>query len=333
MKRYLLLAVTVFALLLLLPLPAYGILKEDKSPPSSSGGKPGSSGSASALPDAGSFKVLDSKSGQVVVLSERDFLIGTVANELYPTYHAEAMKAQAVAAYTYYGRMRAAQRANPSAELQGADFSDVSSRFPEGYTAEGLRERWGSSFDAYYKKIGEAVDAVIGQRILYNGEPILAAYHAISTGSTETAQVVWGTDYPYLQSVPSPGDKLSPNYETSISFKPEEFAAALQKQIKDLRLEGDAAGWIRGEATCSPAGTVQEMTVGGQTVTGRQMREALGLRSASFTAVYADGVFQFTVQGFGHSVGMSQYGADYMARQGADYQEILKHYYTGVTIA
>ena len=276
--------------------------------------------------------MLDTDSGKVVELSERDFLIGTVANELYPTYHIEAMKAQAVAAYTYYSRKRTAQRANPSADLKGADFSDVPSRFPEGYTTEGLKERWGKNYDTYYKKVCEAVDAVAGKRLYYDGQPIMASYHAISFGATETAGVVWGSDYPYLQSVPSPGDKLSPDYETVVSFKAADFSAALCKEVKDLKLEGDAAGWVTGDPKLSEAGTVEEITVGGMKITGRQMRAALSLRSACFTVKYADGAFQFTVHGFGHGVGMSQYGADYMARQGSTWQEILTHYYTGVTI-
>lgn len=333
-KRYMLLVLSVVALLMLLPLPALGILEEDKSPllPSSCAGSSAPVSDTSAPASEASFKILDTKTGQVVTMSERDFLIGTVANELYPTYHTEAMKAQAVAAFTYYGCKRTAQQANPDPALKGADFSDVTSRFPEGYTVEGLRERWGDNFDTYYKKVCDAVDAVMGQRILYNGEPILAAYHAISFGTTERAEVVWGTDYPYLQSVPSPGDSLSPGYETTVSFKPEELSAALCKEVEGLKLEGDAAGWITGEPTTSPAGSVLTLTVGGTSVTGRQIRKALELRSTCFTVAYKDGVFQFTVHGFGHSVGMSQYGADYMARQGADYQEILKHYYTGVTI-
>ena len=105
-----------------------------------------------------------------------------------------------------------------------------------------------------------------------------------------------------------------------------------RKEVKDLKLEGDAAGWVTGDPKLSEAGTVEEITVGGMKITGRQMRAALSLRSACFTVKYADGAFQFTVHGFGHGVGMSQYGADYMARQGSTWQEILTHYYTGVTI-
>ena len=196
-KRYALLILVVFLLLLLIPLPALGILGGDKPPVSSSeGSSSGSSspsGSSAPSADEDSFKVLDVKSGEVLEVGMRDFLIGTVASEMYPTYHIEAMKAQAVASYTYYTVQRIRQKKNPDPDLKGADFSDVPSTFPETYTQEGLKKRWGDRYDEYYKKVCEAVDAVFGKQLIYNGEPILAAYHAISFGTTEDAANVWGS--------------------------------------------------------------------------------------------------------------------------------------------
>lgn len=178
MKRYALLILVVFLLLLLIPLPALGILGGDKPPVSSSeGSSSGSSspsGSSAPSADEDSFKVLDVKSGEVLEVGMRDFLIGTVASEMYPTYHIEAMKAQAVASYTYYTVQRIRQKKNPDPDLKGADFSDVPSTFPETYTQEGLKKRWGDRYDEYYKKVCEAVDAVFGKQLIYNGEPILA---------------------------------------------------------------------------------------------------------------------------------------------------------------
>ena len=142
MKRYALLILTVFLLLLLIPLPALGILGEDKPPVSSSvgessypkGSKPSPSSSPSSHTEGDSFKVLDEKTGEVMEIGVRDFLIGTVSSEMYPTYHVEAMKAQAVASYTYYTVQRIRQQKNPNPDLKGADFSDVPSTFPETYT-------------------------------------------------------------------------------------------------------------------------------------------------------------------------------------------------------
>lgn len=338
MKRYIFLSILVFALLLVLPLPALGILGTDKPPVHKPESQPASSAPSTSSTSSGSqtegatFKVLDTDTGEVVEIGERDFIIGTVASELYPTYHVEAMKAQAVASYTYYTVQRNRQLSNPDPDLKGADFSDVPSTFPETYTVDGLKARWGDNFDTYYKKITEAVDEVFGKLIVSGGEPILAAYHAISFGNTENAENVWGSGYPYLVSVPSPGDQLSPDFESTVSFSAEEFSAAMVKAFPDLKLEGDAAAWINEDITHSGAGTVMKITIGGTEYTGRQVREALGLRSACFTVECSDNTFKFKVQGYGHGVGMSQYGADYLARQGAGWEEILHTYYTDVEI-
>lgn len=106
----------------------------------------------------------------------------------------------------------------------------------------------------YYKKVCEAVDAVFGKQLIYNGEPILAAYHAISFGTTEDAANVWGSGYPYLVPVPSPGDELSPDFASTVTFTPEEFSEAVKKVLPDCALEGEADGWIGGEITRSEAG-------------------------------------------------------------------------------
>lgn len=345
MKLYALLLTLVFALLLLIPLPALGLLTEDKPAPSSSGtDATGTTAPTSDIPvnnptvestkptdAAAAFRVLDSNSNQVVTIAERDFLIGTLAAEMYPTYHIEALKAQAVAAYTYYSYERTAARAEKD-DPAAADFSDVPSTFPEVYNKEGLQKRWGDDFDTYYAKICEAVDAVFGKQILYEGKPIMAAYHALSFDTTEKASVVWGKELPYLQSVPCSGDKLAPAYESTVTFTAEEFSKRLNTDSR--KLEGDPAGWIGSDIQRSEAGTVTAITVGGVTLTGRELRQLLDLRSACFTVDYAaDSGFTFHVKGYGHGVGLSQYGADYLARQGADWQEILKYYYTGVAIS
>ena len=335
MKRYALLILCCYVVLLLLPLPALGVLGTGRLPAASSPpSSPSSADTSTAPPESAVFKVLDPASGTVYTYSERDFVLYTVASEMPASYQSEALKAQAVASYTYYSYRREQNAANPDPALQGADFSgNMPQTFPAIYSPEGLRERWGDKFATYYQKLAAAVDEVIGRRLLYDGRLIFAAYHAINSGTTETAEVVWGKDYPYLQSVPSPGDKLSPDYQSNAAFTAEEFSAKLTAAVAGLTLEGDAAAWMAGEPACSPAGTVTALTVGGQTLTGRQIREALGLRSACFTAAFADGTFTFSVQGYGHGSGMSQYGADYMARQGFKWDEILSHYYTGVTIA
>ena len=336
-KRYGLWILAVYLVLLLIPLPLLG-KGDDAEGPLIRPSPTESSGVSSSPPDNSSpaegtavFRLLDEETGTVYEVADRDFVVGTVAAEMYPTYHAEALKAQAVASYTYYSVQRTQERADPDASLKGADFSDALSGLPRYYSDEELKERWGENYEAYHKKVTDAVDAVFGRTITYNGEPILAAYHAISAGTTEDAALVWGSSLPYLQPVASPGDKLSPSYQSTVSLSADELKTKLSS-VEGCTLGDDPAGWIAADPKVSASGTVTGIVIGGAEMSGKQVRELLGLRSACFTAVYDDGSFVFTVLGYGHDVGMSQYGADYMARQGSGWEEILHYYYTGVVI-
>jgi len=320
----------VFALLLLvLPLPA--LPRNAFEPPATSDPSETEESPSPAVPTVKDrFDVWDVKNEQVVTMDARDFIFYTVAAEMPVDYGPEALKAQTVASYTYYCYQRAGEEAEPTEALHGADFSDVPSCFPEGYTDAALREKWGSRYEECHATLTEAVDAVFGQTMTYDGEPILAAYHAISCGTTEKASVVWNTDYTYLCSVPSPGDTLAEEFETTVTFSAAEFAAALAEE-NAVSLSGTADGWL-GETVLSDAGTVATQVIGGATLTGRRVRKLFDLRSAAFTVEYTNGGFVFTVHGYGHGVGLSQYGAGYLARQGMTWEEILRYYYTGVTI-
>lgn len=329
MKRYLIWLSVIYLLLLLLPLPLLGKSNPDKGNTQSTGPAPSAPSKGDEKKDV--FRLLNTDTGKVYELSERDFLIGAVSAEMYPTYHTEALKAQAVAGFTYYSVLRNRQRANPDSALKGADFADKQNGMPVYYNNGQLKERWGSSYDAYYKKISGAVDSVYGKLITYDDQPITSVYHAISTGTTEDAAVVWGTSYPYLQPVATPGDKLSPSYRSVVTLTPEELSSKLSA-VKNIDFSGAPDSWLSNDLQTSASGTVTYLTVCKTPFTGREIREAIGLRSAGFTVEYKNGNFVFTVLGYGHNVGMSQYGADYLARQGMTYDEILKYYYTNVEI-
>ncbi|MCI9414908.1 MAG: stage II sporulation protein D [Clostridiales bacterium] len=337
MKRIALTVLILYVVLMLIPLPALKLKSGDAPVPAPT--EPAASGTGETSPpsagedDAGIFRLYDAANDTVNEIAVRDFLIGTVAAELPVTFHIEAIKAQAVASYTYYSVQRSKSRAAPDDAIKGADFADELWGYPIYYSADSLREKWGDNYDANYGKFAEAVDAVLGKTITYSGEPILAVYHAISPGQTESAETMWGSALPYLIPVPSPGDKLSPDYQSEAVITPEEFAAALKESNAELTLDGDPSVWIGADPACSASGTVTQITVGGQTMKGSDLRSALGLRSSCFTVGFSDGAFHFTVLGYGHGVGMSQYGADYLARQGSSYEEILHYYYSGVDIA
>ncbi|MBR2406063.1 MAG: stage II sporulation protein D [Clostridia bacterium] len=321
MKSFFSLCVLCYALFLVLPLPFLTLSatpdNEDKPTETAPTTVP-----TDAKEETAVFNVLDAAAGVVYTFTERDFLIYTVAAEMPASYPEEALKAQAVAAYTYYTY----QKNRKLDGLQGADFSDAPS-FPEAYSPEALQSRWGDEYQAYLKKIAAAVDAVAGELIQYEGRPIFAAYHSCNNGRTASSKTVWDTDYAYLQSVVSSGDTLCPTLHSTVTVTDAELAAAFPKQA----LTGDASTWI-GEPTCAEDGTVTAIAIGGETLSGREVRSALGLRSACFTVTRGDGGFTFAVQGYGHGVGMSQYGAKTMAEQGFTYREILQHYYTGVTV-
>lgn len=334
MKGYGLLLMITALLLMLIPLPALPRGQAADAPPAETQPTTTTTTTPTTPPsdppaaETASFRMLCGE--EVVTLTDKDFLFRTLAMEMPAAYHEEALKAQAVAAYTYYHRRRLAQAENPDPDLKGADFVTPNEHFPQNYTEEKLRERWGSKYDEYTAKLTKAVESVWGQTLTYNGKLIDACFHAVSNGQTEDAAAVWGAEVPYLQAVASPGDKDAPGYRSTAAFTPDQVKERLKAE-EGIDLSDDPAHWF-GEPTLSAAGTVATQSVGGKKLAGTRIRTLFGLRSASFGVVYEEGVFTFTVRGYGHGVGMSQHGANILAQQGYTYKEILQHYYTGITL-
>jgi len=277
------------------------------------------------------YKVLNHKTGEVMALSPTDYIRGVVAAEMPISYHIEALKAQAVAAHTYALREIDEQAKSPSPELKGAHLSTDPSICQAFISEDELKEKWGSNFDTNFKKLSDAVDNVINESIVYEDKPIIAAFHSISGGNTESAKNVWGRDVSYLSPVTSEGDELSPNYENVCSLSVDEVKTAFTKEYPAIKFEDDPTKWFLIKAK-SESKTVTEIKVGSITLSGKVVREVLKLKSANFEVKYENKTFTFTTNGYGHGVGMSQYGADYLARQGKNHKEILLHYYVGVEI-
>jgi stage II sporulation protein D len=343
MKGKILLAFILFLILFAVPFLSMGTKKTDKaesgsssSPPSSlqSSAAPASSPQSSAPPaqQGIGFKILDASSGKVLEVEDRSFLYGAIASELAPSAPAEALKAQGVAAYTYYSRLREQQRMKPNSALNGADFSADTQNWQIYVSKEQMQSRWGTEFDSYYKKLTQAADAVYGQVLKSDGELIDATYFAISAGQTEASADIWGGKRTYLVSVASPGDVFAGGFQTTVALTSDQFKTAALKAAPKANLGGDPSTWV-GEIKRTSAGSVTSMTVGGASITGNSARTAFGLRSANFTVSYANGSFLFLVKGYGHGVGMSQAGAEYMANQGSDYRQILAWYYPNTTLA
>lgn len=251
-----------------------------------------------------------------------EYLVGVVAAEMPAEYTEEALKAQAVAARTFLNYKKE-QNAKEDYDITADENTDQAF-----LSEEQLKEKWGDDFSENLEKIKGAVKATEGEMIFYENKPIMAVYHAVSSGKTETAGNVWGKDYPYLAVTDSIGDLLCPDYLSTIKVSPEDF----KKQMGQLvELLGEAKGWL-GKSESTESGTVSKIFVGGKEFKGSKLREMFSLKSSSFDSTFDGTNFVFTVRGHGHGVGMSQYGANYMAQQGSDYKEILNWYYKNCEI-
>ncbi len=266
---------------------------------------------------------------QVVVTTLADYLPGVVGGEMPAAFEPAALSAQAVAERTYiYYYLRS----GPKAAHPDADVCTDPGCCSAWLSPEEARQRWGDHYEAYSDRISRAVADTDGQIILYDGAPILAVFHSSSAGATAASGQVWAADLPYLRSVSSPetGDTV-PNYYSVTTLAPADFRAIFLARYPQADLSGETAEWIGGVAY-DETGRVERLTVGGVTLSGVEMRALFSLRSACFTVTAEGESVTFRVTGYGHGVGMSQYGANELARQGKSWQEILQWYYTGVTV-
>lgn len=294
---------------------------------------PASPAASSAIPapepapsaDADVFYFEDQSTGQVVEISRRDYILGAVAAEMPVSWPDEALKAQAVAAHSY-----ALYCCDHSARENGAWLTADPARRQGCLTDPVLHSYWGTAYDENYARLSALVDEVLGKVLYYEDAPAGTSYFAISNGQTEASENVWGSALPYLVSVDSSSDRSADNYEYTVTFS----AAQVQQALSGLGITADLAApenWF-GAAELSPAGYTKSLSVCGQAVSGTALRRALSLRSTCFTVQYQSGNFSFTTRGYGHGVGMSQWGAKAMAEQGADYAAILAHYYPGTEL-
>ncbi len=253
-------------------------------------------------------------------MSAADLTLFETIASIAPDAPLEAIKAQAVACYTALCYRR---------DVAAAPIRTTLS-FPEAYTEAYWTGIWGEQAEAHLATYRTALEAVRGQRVTFNGQPIMAVYHVMNAGKTEEASVLWGDDLPYLRSVASPADALRVDLHTTVTVPTAEAEAAL-KTLCQTEAPGEPSTWF-GEAERTEAGTVKTITVCGKPLEGRQLRDAFSLPSAAFEVQVQDGQVLFTVSGNGHFVGMSVCGAVAMAEDGAAYDAILKHYYTGVEL-
>ena len=334
MKRsFLLLCAVLLVLGCALPCAAYRLarmtLAQSTAPSaaeaSSAASEEGSGQATFPADTADTVCFTDQSTGQAVELPLREYLIGAVAAEMPVSWPDEALKAQAVAAHSY-----ALYRRDHSTEENGAWFTADPARRQGCLTDAVLHSYWGTAYAANYARLSALVDAVQTQVLYYGDAPAGTSYFAISNGMTEASENVWGTALPYLVAVDSSTDLNADNYLYTVQFTAEQ----MQQALAGLGLLPDPAApanWF-GEAALTPSGYVASLPVCGQSVTGPALRKALGLRSACFTVQYQEGSFLLTTKGYGHGVGLSQWGAKALAEQGQSAEEILAHYFPGTEL-
>ena len=265
--------------------------------------------------------------GNVEEMPMSEYLWSVVAAEMPASFEPEALKAQAVAARTYAAsKMGHTVPNHPDADM----CTDITCC--QAYIASAdAAGNWGDSAAAYTEKIAAAVAATDGMIACYNGAPIQAVFFSSAAGKTVDAVEVWGNAVPYLSGVESPEGEEVPGYHSTVTMPLAEFKETFSAAHPEADFSGEPSGWFQNTAPNS-AGGVETVEVGGVKVGGGELRTLFSLRSTSFTvSAGADGV-TFLVTGYGHGVGMSQYGANALAKQGKTWQEILKWYYTGITI-
>ena len=328
MKRYLMTFALTAVSAAVIPAAALSLAGKKASPPPS----PGESLVEEAEISPGApYRVLDISTGKVEEVPVRDYVIGAVCAEMPAAFEEEALKAQAAAAHTYAERQRMLAESSPDPELCGADFSNDPGKYQGWLSIDEIKRYYGDDFEEYYGKISRAADQVMDCIITYRDEPIIPAFHSMSPGMTESAENVWGAPVDYLVPVESLSDTTAPRYLEEAQFSGEVLRDKLERAFPEISLSGDMADW--GKITdISDSGTVLSAQVGGRDVTGGELRTALGLRSACFEYSAQGDTATFTTKGFGHGVGMSQYGANAMAQAGSTWQEILAHYYPGSTL-
>lgn len=266
--------------------------------------------------------------GTVRELTLEEYLWGVTAAEMPASFQLEALKAQTVAARTYALRQqRSGTDKHPDADVCG-DYTCCQAYL----TREQAMESWGGEGERYAQKISAAVAETDGLLCLYEGQPIDALFFSSAAGVTSDAVAVWGASVPYLKSVTSPEGEEVPGWKTVVTFTPQEFAARCGAAWSGTDFSAEPSQWLS-EPILDEYGAVAQITVGGVTVTGVQARQVLGLRSAHFTVeeITAERI-TLQVIGYGHGVGMSQYGANALAAEGKRFDEILKWYYTGITV-
>jgi stage II sporulation protein D len=277
------------------------------------------------------IKVHMHEQNKIVEMHLEEYLVGVVAAEMPAEFELEALKSQAVAARTYAVKNMVIFGGSGVATQPGADVSTDIKQGQAWLSGDKLRERWGSQYERYWGRMSRAVEETRGQVATYNGEFINAVFHSTSGERTASAKEVWGFDYPYLISVPCTWDQKSPRYHDKKEFALAEIEQLLGPETQVVAAVQNGSGATQIIDT-TESGRIGQIRIGSKIVSGLTIREKLDLRSTNFKVEIRDGKMIFNTTGYGHGVGLCQYGANGMAKEGYDYRQIITNYYIGVAI-
>lgn len=275
------------------------------------------------------IKLWHAKTNSVEEILLDEYLYGVVGAEMPATFENEALKAQAVVARTY----TIYKIKNNNSKHEGADICDDAACCQAWISKEDRLAKWEEDVrNSNWNKVVEAVEGTKGKLITYEGEPINAFFHSNSGGKTEETINVWGgSGYPYLQSVSTQGEDEYSQYASEVSLTKDEFINKIKESHSNFSIDFLQENCIK-VLEYTQGNRVKTIKIGNLELSGVEVRTLLGLRSANFNVEIIDNNIKFSVFGYGHGVGMSQTGADSMAKQGSNYEEIIKHFYTGVEV-
>ncbi len=269
--------------------------------------------------------------GEVQTMPLETYVMGVVAAEISPTFPPEALRAQAVAARTY-AIYKLRSSSPPPEQHHGAvmcdDFHHCTAYMP---LATEAAAQWGEHAQTYVDAITQAVQDTAGEILTVNGSPIVSVFCCASSAKTEAALDVWGSEISYLQSVVSPGGDACAKYNAEVTLALDDFRQKIAETFPAADLSSAPENWFKNSVR-STAGGIKTVALGGVKVEGTDLRTLFDLNSTNFTLTFSQDSITFHTVGYGHGVGMSQYGAKYMAEHGSSYQEILAHYYAGTTL-
>lgn len=274
------------------------------------------------------IKLLHKDTDEVEEVNLDEYITNVVSAEMPATYDLEALKAQAIVARTY-----TIYKITSSKKHENADICDKSTCCQAWISREDRLKKWDDGKEKEnWNKIVQAVNETVGKIITHEGKPINAFFHANSGGKTEVPFYVWGgTGYPYLQVVETSGEENYSGYKSEAKFTKKEFVEKVKKEHENFEIDFEEENCIE-IVERDDSNRVVTVKIGNLNLSGVETRTLLGLRSANFTIEINKDEILFKVIGYGHGVGMSQTGADSLAKQGKNYEEIIKHFYTGVEI-